>query len=140
MFESLRWWLSTKKNANFWDWVRDTYSDDELRKLTTEATHCSLIRPYVPFGDSSSEANDCGEEITRKTIRRLIKRYGNEIWSCCLGAGSYDPDTGRIGIKCLAGLDLAFQVYNSSTLEEFLVRNALKQASTQLLGEDHGNV
>jgi len=94
MFESLRWWLSTKRNVNFWDWVRDTYSDDELKKLRIDATHCSLIRPYAPFGDSSLEAHDYGEEITRKTVSRLIKRYGDEIWSCCLGAGGYDSDVG----------------------------------------------
>src|SRR2546422_1224489 len=55
-----------------------------------------------------------------------------------LGASGYDAEPGKVGLKCLAGLDLALQVYNQVTFEEFLVRNALKQASQQLLrSEEH---
>jgi hypothetical protein len=135
VLNSLNWWLSFRRNANFWDWVRGTYSDDDLRGLIEEATDCSLINPYDPFGDSSWNQFTFGEETRRKTVQRLMKRYGDEIWSCCLGAGDYDPDKGCVGLKCLSRLKLSFQVYNQATFEEFLVRNALKFAARQILEE-----
>ncbi len=135
MFDAVQWWISFNRNANFWDWVRDTYSDEDLKKLTTEATDCSLINPYDPLGDYTMEQHRYSEELMRKTVKRLMKRYGDEIWSCCLGAGGYDAERGRFGLECLVKLDLAFQVCNQATFEEFLVRNALKQASKQILDE-----
>jgi hypothetical protein len=75
------------------------------------------------------------QELKRKTVKRLMKRYGDEIVSCCMGAGGYDADLGRTGVKCLSDLDLGFQVHNQASLEEFLVRNALKRASQQLIEE-----
>jgi len=65
-----------------------------------------------------------------------MKRYGNEIWSICLGAGGYNPDTGPTGLSCLAKLDRALQVYNQVTFEEFLIRNAMKYVALRIL-EDH---
>ena len=135
-------WASFRKNVNFWDWVRDSFSEAELRKIADEVTNVDLIRPYDPFGNSASELRDIAD---RKTIRRLLRRYGTEIWSCCLGAGGYDPDKGLLGIRCLSNLDLARQVHDTPTFEEFLVRNALKCASIQILveldkanGDNHG--
>jgi len=64
-----------------------------------------------------------------------MRRYGTEIWSCCLGAGGHDPDKGTVGVRCLAKLDLALQVHNQKTFEEFLVRNALKWAAQQIIEE-----
>jgi len=138
MFEFLVAWGRFRRYANFWDWVRRSYSDEELRRLAREATDCSLIEVYDPFDNTN--LSRFGWENRRAVVRQLIKRYGNEIWSCCLGAGGYDPDTGKVGIQCLSKLDLAFQVHNQQTFEEFLVRNALKRASKQILedrcGED----
>lgn len=51
------------------------------------------------------------------------------------GAGGWDIDTGRVGVIGLAKLPLAVQVSNQATFEEFLVRNALKQAAQQILEE-----
>jgi hypothetical protein len=135
MFESLRWWVSLRRNVNFWDWVRDTYSDEGLRRLATEACDCSLINPYDPFGDSTLNQHHYYEELMRNTVKRLMNRYGDEIWSCCLGASGYDPEAGKMGLQCLANTELAFQVHNQVTFEEFLVRNALKRASQQVLQE-----
>jgi hypothetical protein len=142
MFEWLRWRSSLKRNVNFWDWVRDTYSDEELKGLMTEATECSLILPaFDPYSDNVEvhgrihTLEEYTQELVRKTAKRLMKRYGDDIWQCCLGAGGYDPDEGKVGLKCLSGLDLAFQVCDQATFEEFLVRNALKRASQQVLEE-----
>jgi hypothetical protein len=66
-------------------------------------------------------------------VKRLLKRYGDEIWGCCLEAEGYDPTTGKMGVDRLAQLPLAFQVYNQETFEEFLVRNALKKASQEII-------
>ena len=124
-----------KKKCQFLGLGGNTYSDEELRRLTTEATDCSLIRPHDLFGDYTANQHYHHQELILETVRRLMRRYGDEIWSCCLGAGGYDAEMGKVGLKCLAGLDLAFQVYNQTTFEEFLVRNALKRASRQLLEE-----
>lgn len=132
MLDTLNWWRSFRRNASFWDWVRDTYSDGELEHLSKEATDCSLITEFNPLGDGSIGQFSAGEDIRRKLVKKLLKRYGSEIWSCCLGSGGYDPDAGHVGLACLSKLDLAFQVHDQATFEEFLVRNALKRVSQQL--------
>ncbi len=132
MIDSIVQWGSFRRNANFWDWVRDSFSETELSELATEVTKVDLIRPYDPFDNSASELRNIAD---RKTTERLLRRYGTEIWSCCLGAGGYDPDRGVLGIRCLSSLDLARQVHDTATFEEFLVRNALKYAATQILEE-----
>jgi hypothetical protein len=59
MLDALNWWRSFRKNPNFWDWVRDTYSDEELVRLTQEATDDTLIHGYDPSdGDAMKEKND----------------------------------------------------------------------------------
>lgn len=131
MINSIKWWISFRKNCNFWDWVRDAYTHEELQRLMNESTDCSLIRPYNPFADVFISEKG----MLRKTTTRLMKRYGDEIWSCCLGAGGYDPQKGSVGLECLSKLDLAFQVCDQKTFEEFLVRNALKRAAQQILEE-----
>jgi hypothetical protein len=134
MIESLTRWNSFRRNVNFWDWVKDTYSEKELRWLTSGATDCSLIETFNPL-DNRLNLREFGPEVRRDTTKMLMKRYGDEIWSCCLGAGGYDPDSGRLGIQCLSRLDLAVQVHNQKTFEEFLVRNALKRAAEQIIEE-----
>jgi len=125
MLDALNWWRSFRRNANFWDWVRDTYSDEELARLTHEATDCTLIRPLDWLHSEG--------DLTRKTVRRLIERYGTEIWGCCIAAGGADPEKQLFALESLSKLSLATQVYNQETFEEFLVRNALKAASEQLI-------
>jgi len=136
MIDSIRWWLSFKRNVNFWDWMKDTYSGEELRGLATEATDCGLINPYDPTGDRTLDQQERDETIRRKTAHRVYRRYGDEIWSICLGAGGYDPDHGPTGVICLGKLELAFQVYKPEIFEEFMVRNALKYAARQIMAED----
>ena len=129
MGDRFRWWLSSQHNRNFWDWMQNTYSREELRRLTTEATDCDLIRPYSRFLGPPPQH----ELEIRKLVKRLMRRYGDEIWSVCLGAGGYNAESGPTGLVCLAHLDHAFQVYNGKTFEEFLVRNALKRGAQQVL-------
>jgi len=139
MIEALYRWISFRKNSNFWTWVRNTHSDDELVELAREATNSSLIDPYQPFGDETIAQHTWRHDDLRKNVVALMRRYGDEIWSCCLGAGGYDADKGNIGVKCLVRLDLALQVHNQSTFEEFLVRNALKVAAQRIISEQKTN-
>jgi hypothetical protein len=129
MRDWLNWKLSFHRNANFWDWIRDTYSRDGLRRLVTEATDESLIRVENPF----SNERQPNELVLRRTVSRLMSRYGEDIWHICLGAGGQGNDGGPSGLACLANLDGAFQVHDPATFDEFLVRNALKYGATQLL-------
>jgi hypothetical protein len=55
MIDAFNWWWSLQRNAKFLDWVRDTYSDEGLLALTTEATDCNLLESYNPFGDETME-------------------------------------------------------------------------------------
>jgi len=131
--DSIRWWFSLRRNANFWDWVRSTYSERDLRRLVCESTDASLIRSYDPLGDQTIGQYVAAESLLKLTAQRLIRRYGDEIWGACLGAGGHDPGRGLTGLMCLASLPLAKQVHNHATLEEFLVRNALRHAAGQIL-------
>lgn len=135
MLEFLARWISFRRNVNFWDWVRNSYSENELRRLVDEATDCSLIEIFNPFDNATMNLSKFGWESRRNTVKALMNRYGTEIWHCCLGAGGYDPDEGRVGIRCLSKLDLACQVHDQKSLEEFLVRNALKRAAQQIIEE-----
>jgi hypothetical protein len=134
MIDSLRWWLSFQRNPNFWDWVEDTYSVEELRRLVSEATDCTLIRPYNPFGDRyySRTGKPEGVALT-ETVRRLYKRYRGDIWRTCLGAGGQSAPSGPLGLKSLAQLDRCEEVCDQDVFEEFLVRNALRHAAEQVL-------
>ncbi len=133
MLDDLRWSLSLRRNVNFWDWLQDTYTIDTLRQLVAEATDCSLIRPWNPLAEPSNDPHSAHEVSLRKTARRLMDRYGDEIWSICLGAGGYNPDGGPTGLACLSNLNLAFQVYDPDTFTEFMVRHAIKRGAQQVL-------
>lgn len=134
MLDALEWWRSFRRNPNFWDWVRDVYSDEELVRLTQEATDCRLGQQYEPFGEHFGLADPFGETTTEQTTRRLMKKYGSEIWWCCLGATGFGPEN-KNALECLSKLSLASHVHNQATFEECLVRNALRIASEQLIKE-----
>lgn len=134
MLDLLSWWLSLRRNSNFWAWIEDTYSVEELRRLTSEATDCSLIRPYDPFTDQYYSSNGQPEQVVlTETVRRLYKRYHADIWGICLDAGGHSAESGPFGLKSLATLDRCEEVHDQEVFEEFMVRNALKHAAKQVL-------
>jgi hypothetical protein len=132
MLDAFALWWSFRKNANFWDWIKDTYNDDQLRQLSKEATDCNLAESYDPLGEQMADQFMREKHIRRKFVKRLLRRYGYEIWDCCLGAGGLESVQDN-PLHCLSKLDLASQAYNQATFEEFLVRNALKHASRRIL-------
>jgi hypothetical protein len=103
-------------------------------RLTQEATDCSLGQQYDPFGEHFGLTDPFGETRTTTATRRLMKRYGPEIWWCCLGATGFGPEN-QNALECLSKLTLASQVHNQPTFEELLVRNALRIAAEQLIKE-----
>jgi hypothetical protein len=134
MIESLHWWLSLHRNSNFWAWMEDTYSVEELRRLISEATDCSLIRRYDPLADQYYSRKGKPEQVVlTETVRRLYRRYHADIWSICLDAGGHFAESGPFGLESLARLDRCREVYDQEVFEEFLVRNALKYAARQVL-------
>ncbi|MDP4194853.1 MAG: hypothetical protein Q8940_07380 [Bacteroidota bacterium] len=135
MFENIKWWVSFQNNQNFWDWVRDTYSTKELELLSKEVLDTSLIEVFNSLEDKYFVNGKPSQVVLNDTIKKLYKHYGSEIWTTCFGAGNYDHDNGPTGLECLSKLKLSFQVYNQTTFEEFLVRNALKYVAEQLLIE-----
>ena len=137
MFSLMRRHLKYGLYANFWDFVRDrkNFSDDDLYGIAKEATETSLIRPWNPFADSYYINGQPSGQALEEFIHDLYSRFGSEIWSACLGAAGYDPDRGPWGLSCIAKLELSNQVYDQKTLEEFLVRNALKRVARDVLEE-----
>lgn len=121
--------------------MRDTYSDEDLRRLTKEACDCSLHEPYNPLGDVTMDQYREQLAVRRKTVKRLMKHYAGDIWSCCLSAAGAFEDSQNF-VECLSKLELASQVHDQETFEEFMVRNSLKWVSRQLLekrgGQDDG--
>jgi hypothetical protein len=132
MIDSLNWWLSLRRNVNFWDWLEDTYSTEELKRLAFEATETSLIKPYDPMADEYFCNGKPLQEVITETSRRLYKRYHQDIWHICLGAG-LNCEGVATGLASLAKLDLAPEVRGQVSFEEFMVRNAIKWAAKQIL-------
>jgi hypothetical protein len=134
MLESLRWWMSLHRNRSFLAWMQDTYSTDELRRLVSEATDCSLTQPYSPFADRyyTRTGRPMGEVLS-EVVHRLYKRYHSDIWGLCLEAGGHYTDSGPFGLESLAQLDRCHEVYDQHIFEEFLVRNALKRGAEAVL-------
>lgn len=137
MFKALSRRLRLKSYANFWDYVRDreNFCNKDLQDLVTSATDCSLIRPWNPMADQYYVDGKPSGQVLEDTVRELYRRFSSEIWSACLGAGGYSAEEGPWGLRCLSDLDLSNQVYDQKTLEEFLVRNALKRAAKDVLDE-----
>jgi hypothetical protein len=137
VFETLSRHLRMKRYANFWDYVRDreNFSDKDLRELAASATDCSLIRPWNPMADQYYVNEKPSGQVLDETVRDLYKTFSSEIWSACFGAGGYSAERGPWGLRCLSGLALSDQVYDQKTLEEFLLRNALKRAAKEVLEE-----
>jgi hypothetical protein len=137
MIKALSRYLKLKSYANFWDYVRDreNFSDSELQDLIASATDCSLIRPWDPMADRYYINGKPSGKALEDTVKELYKRFSSDIWSGCLGAGGYSAEKGPWGLLCLSSLDLSNQVYDQKTLEEFLLRNALKRAARDVLEE-----
>jgi hypothetical protein len=133
MIDFIRWRLSFRRNKDFLKWMKETYSIEELERLTVEATDSCLVLTSSEFMTFLSETP------LRKATRRLYKQYASDIWSLCLGAGGYDVDKGVTGLKCLSKLDRSIQVYNKHSFEEFMVRNAMKQAAQYIIEDIRNN-
>lgn len=103
-------------------------------RLTQEAADSRLGQQYDPFGEHFALADPFGETATERATRRLMKKYGSEIWWCCLGATRFGSGS-KNALECLSKLSLASQVHNQATFEECLVRSALRIASEQLIKE-----
>jgi hypothetical protein len=137
MFETIRWWFSFRRNVNFWDWMKDTYSLHDLKRLANEATDCNLQEGWNPLGNQSIDQFIASYDLGRKTTKRLYRRYGGDIWHICLGA--YDNAKDGNLIHALSRLELADQVDGPYLFEELLLRNAMKRAANQILDEINNN-
>ena len=134
MFQSVRW---LSKRRNLWEWVRDAYSDEGLHNLLTEVCDCDLHEPYDPFGDLTMDQYGERRAAMRKSVKRLMKWYEHDIWSSCLGAAGVVYNSQNF-LECLSKLELAPQVRNQESFDEFMVRNSLKWVSRQLLEKSGG--
>jgi photosystem II stability/assembly factor-like uncharacterized protein len=92
MGDTIRWWLSMRRNANFSDWMRETYS---RKRLTTEATDCDMYEPYNPVGDYTLDWQLDRAHTMRDTVRRLYRHYGDGFWRICWRMNEKNQNSGR---------------------------------------------
>lgn len=135
MFESLRWWLSLRRNRTLHKWMLEQYSWEELGRLVEEATDADLRHTYNVMARDTYVGG--GLSVLSMTVRRLYSRYGEQIWSACYRAAT----NGQVSegaslyanwLAAFGTLPLASQVIEPPTFEEFLVRNAIRQCAIEL--------
>jgi hypothetical protein len=138
MFDWLRWWCSLRRNKSLQAWIEDTYTLSEIKRMAEESTDCDLNETWVPFQHEATwEQYQREKEAWAKVVKRLYRRYGEEVWQTCLPEpGRLGPnDDVRVGLDKLMWLDLIDQVSGPKLFEECMVRNALKLTAVQILSE-----
>jgi hypothetical protein len=134
---SLRWWWSLQQNHNFWDWVRNTYPQEDLRDLSRMTFERKKLPEDFWWRGSYEPGYGGNMESRRQVVVRLLGRYQSEIWSACIGAGGYRPGE-EFPLAAIGRLPGAGFVFDHKSFEDFLVRNAMKYVATKLLEERRG--
>src|SRR5437773_2461148 len=106
--------------------MREQYTYSELQQLVTEATDADLAHAGNPL--TRDTYLDGGLPVLRKTVARLYRRYGDQIWSACYRAAARGRPTNGYDIysswlEAFSTLSMAFQVINPEMFEEMLVRH-----------------
>ena len=52
MIDAIRWHLSFSRNPTFHEWMREQYSQAELKALVSEASEADLTHEYDPSADT----------------------------------------------------------------------------------------
>ena len=118
--------------------MREQYTRSELEQLVAEAADAGLVRLSNPFARDTYL--DGGLPTLRKTVTRLYRRYGDQIWSACYRAAAHGRPTNGYDlysswVEAFSTLPMAFQVINPEMFQEMLVRHALRQCAIELLAE-----
>jgi hypothetical protein len=142
VLDAIRWWLSLRRNATLRDWMEEMYTIAFIRRIPTESTDCNLHEEwnfYNPPGQMTLEGWTQDRKDWQQAVRRLYRRYGEEIWNICLPEpltrGPQGEWRREKGLGELSRLDLADQVCGPKLFEEFLVRNALRLTALEILKE-----
>lgn len=133
MFQALNRWVSLKANANLWDWMRSTYSRRDLEELAREACSGTIGSNYDPMGSQTMDQFMARAESWEHFVHSLYKRYGGDIWHACQGVRR--PGADKTVFEGFARLPCSDQVCSPAGFEEFMVRNAMRVAASQLLNE-----
>ena len=138
MLDAIKWWLSSRRHTSIHGWMKAQYTRSELERLVAEATDADLVRPPNPLAKNTYLGGGLPE--LRKTVTRLYRHYGDQIWSACYrAAASGRPTNGydlySSWIEAFSTLSMAFQAINPEMFEEMLVRHALRQCAIELLAE-----
>ncbi|MGA2253491.1 MAG: hypothetical protein ABSG53_02425 [Thermoguttaceae bacterium] len=130
---SLRLWWSFQQSPTLRDWVRNTYSPDELRRLVACAATPDLVRTWENFlGERLKLAQTVAAR--RRFVRCLYRRYGPEIWSTCCRAVEAKLEYDQVWLELLSRLPGALQVIEPLTFEELLVHHSLRQIALECIG------
>lgn len=131
MIESLRWWIALRTNANLWDWMESNYSRRDLEEIGKQICNGPIQESHDPMGDESIDQFLMRIGSWDRCVKRIYKRYAGDVWSICLGA--CDPKDDKTIFEGLARLPYSDQVQNAPGFEEFMVRNAMRVAASQIL-------
>lgn len=133
MIEKIRWWFSTRKYPNIWQWVKHNYSNKDLNDIINYCTKADMHEGYNPLAGSTLNQQIGELDNWRKFVQRIYRRYSADIWHVNLGV--FDEQLDKNILQALSRLPLADQVNNNIYFEEFMVRNALNFIALKLLEE-----
>jgi hypothetical protein len=156
--DSIRLWQSFRRNPQFWEWVEDVFSREDLERLVKEATDYDFDDSYDPFGHFTLDQHfDAGESWA--SLRKwLYSHYGKDIWYWCAeeahqrtfgtsidechkahGLPDERPHIVHVGkwnlLEGFGRMDMAQYANSPDDFEEFMVRNALKKAAAHILSK-----
>lgn len=112
--------------------MESNYGRSDLEMMAREAWNGPIQQHYDPMGDETMDQFTMRIESWQRCVKRLYKDYGDDIWGICLHA--CHPGVDKTVFEGLARLSSSDQVQNPAGFEEFMVRNALTVAASQILG------
>lgn len=133
MIENIRWWISTKKHTNLWQWVKYNYSNKDLHDIVNYCTKTNMHEGYDPLAGLTLDQQMIDFDNWQNAVKRIYRRYKRDVWHVNLGA--FDERQDKNVFQALSRLPLADQVNNDIYFEEFMVRNALNFIALKLLNE-----
>ena len=147
------WWLTPSRlilslyqKRSFFDWVSATFSEDQLQRIVTDAVEYDpydFEPPSVLLGGRGPWHDEL--DYRRFAVRRLFRRYGEEIWDHAVWSGLEIASPGadmlvqdflrrqHSTLQFITKLTGAHSVNHFKQFEELLVTHALAAVAKKLL-------
>ncbi|MCX5726999.1 MAG: hypothetical protein NT030_07545 [Candidatus Saganbacteria bacterium] len=119
--------LLHRLNHSLLEWMKTNYSNNELKSVYDHITQW-------PLGGSTAEiwVHNYLYWERRKRIKKIYRRYKEDIWNTVIG--EYREENDLYTIAILSKIECVNQIGTSAAdFEELMVRNALKITSQRIL-------